>query len=49
MREAYVKIGTEIINGVPTKFIEFNEFWETIKNDERYIMVYLNDNNQIID
>lgn len=48
MREVYVKIDTEVINGTPENFIEFSEFWETHTNDNGYCLVYLDDDNKVV-
>jgi hypothetical protein len=47
LRAVYLKIGTEIENKVPKEFIEYEDFWNTVKNDEGYVMMYLNENNQV--
>jgi len=49
LREVYVKIGTEVENKIPKDFIESKDFWNTIKDDTGYIIMYLNNDNQIID
>lgn len=48
LREVYLKIGTEIENKVPKEFVEYEDFWKTVKCDKGYIMVYLNKDNQIV-
>ena len=48
IREVYVKIGEEFINGVPVEFIEVEYFWETHDSDDGYVLIYLNSENKII-
>ena len=48
MREVYVLIGEDIIEKVPKSFYEFDDFWEEHENDNGYVMMYLDDNNRVV-
>jgi len=49
IREVYTPIENEIIDGVLTPCIEFDEFWNTHSTDDGYIMAYVDENNRVVD
>lgn len=49
IREVYVPLDNEVVDGVPVPFIEFSEFWNTHSTDEGFTMVYLDESNRIVD
>ena len=48
IREVYVKVNTEVVNNTPVKFVEFKKFWKNNKSDKNYVMIYVNENNKIV-
>lgn len=48
IREVFVPLENEVIDGVPTPFIEWDKFWETHSTDEGYIMAYVDGNNRTV-
>jgi|GEM_PF-4790037 len=48
LREVYVPMDAELVNGVPASFIEFTEFWDTHTTDDGFVLVYLDTNNHFV-
>lgn len=48
MREVYVPLENEVIDGVPTPFIEFEDFWKTHSTDDGFIMAIIDENNKVV-
>jgi len=49
LREVYVKEGTEVIDRVPTAFIEFTDFWSQHNDDTGFVLLYLDAEDRIVD
>ncbi|MCF8017861.1 MAG: hypothetical protein K9L62_00550 [Vallitaleaceae bacterium] len=48
IREVYVPLDNEVVDGVPAPFVEFSEFWNMHSTDEGFIMVYVDEKNRIV-
>ena len=47
LREVYVPIGTEVKEKVPKVFHEYKAFWDTHSEDTGFVLLYLDNENQI--